>query len=471
MSEPEVTSGAGATGRARVLLKVPRIWAGPVLISSVLMFLISLIYLGSIVNPTSHLHHLPVSIVDEDSGATVDGAHLNLGQDVASALKGSASVSRLLSLQPETLSDAQDQMSLGKLYGAVVIPSDFTRAALVATKPSTPVEDPRSGPTIELLTNPRLGGVGASLAGGVMGAAVPEVSSQLAQKVLAVAHLRAPSSEAARSELASFITLSTTTYRPLPANAGLGLSAFYIALLVIMCGFLASTIVNNFVDSALGYGATEIGPRWRQRRPIAISRVQTLLTKWSMGVALAPVLTGLLLLAGVGILHADAPHLLLLWAYASFAAAVVAVGTLFFFAWLGTLGQLVAMLVFIYLSLASSGGTVPLQAVPGFYRFVSNFEPLRQILGGVRAILYFNAQAGAGLAHAWLTTGIGLVIFLTLGFVITVWYDKRGLARIQPDLLAHINVVVDEYLRKARLREGPAADAAAPAAADVNDKT
>jgi hypothetical protein len=40
---------------------------------------------------------------------------------------------------------------------------------------------------------------------------------------------------------------------------------------------------------------------------------------------------------------------------------------------------MLALLVFIYLGLASSGGTVPLQALPGFYRFVASFEPLRQI--------------------------------------------------------------------------------------------
>ena len=56
------------------------------------------------------------------------------------------------------------------------------------------------------------------------------------------------------------------------------------------------------------------------------------------------------------------------------------------------------MLLFVYLALASSGGTVPVQALPSFFRFAASFEPLRQVLGGVRAILYFNAQADAG-AH------------------------------------------------------------------------
>jgi YhgE/Pip-like protein len=465
MSTPEPTAPPAPKARALNLLKVPSLWVAPLVTASVLIFLISIIYLGSIVNPTSHLHHLPVALVDQDRGLVIDGSHVDLGKEVASAMTGSAELSRLLTLNPETLAQAEGQMNLGKLYATVVVPSGFTASVLTATKPATQIEATAPGPEIELLTNQRLGGVGVSLASGAIGAAVPKISSKLAEQVITDDHLSAPSSSAARSQLSSFVTLTEVTYRPLPDNGGLGLSAFYIALLTIMCGFLAGTIVNTSVDVSLGYASTELGARWKQRRPVAISRVQTLLTKWAVAAVLAPLLTALLLLAGVGILHAYAPHVLLLWLYASFAAAVVAEGTLFFLAWLGSLGQIVAMLVFIYLSLASSGGTVPVQAVPSFYRFVSNFEPLRQVLGGVRAIIYFNAVGDAGLDHAWLMTAVGFVIWLVLGLVITYSYDKRGLDRIESGLLAYINRATDEYIGRAQPAQTPAAGAV-PSAAD-----
>jgi uncharacterized phage infection (PIP) family protein YhgE len=118
--------------------------------------------------------------------------------------------------------------------------------------------------------------------------------------------------------------------------------------------------------------------------------------------------------------------------------------------------------------LASSGGTIPVQAVPGFYRFISNFEPLRQVLGGVRATIYFNAVGDAGLAHAWLMTGIGFVIWLVLGLAITGSYDKRGLDRIQSDLLAYMNRATDEYLttRARSAQQGPAQGTIPPATTD-----
>ena len=71
------------------------------------------------------------------------------------------------------------------------------------------------------------------------------------------------------------------------------------------------------------------------------------------------------------------------------------------FAVLGAaIGQLLAMLLFIYAGLATAGGTVPLQALPGILGWLAQIEPLRQILDGTRAILYFDAQADAGLARA-----------------------------------------------------------------------
>jgi hypothetical protein len=94
--------------------------------------------------------------------------------------------------------------------------------------------------------------------------------------------------------------MTTATYRPLPDHTGLGLSAFYIALLGIMCGFVGATLINNSIDSALGYAKTETGPRYRQRMPVPINRVQTLLVKWAVAAAAAPLLTGILLLVSAG---------------------------------------------------------------------------------------------------------------------------------------------------------------------------
>ena len=164
-----------------------------------------------------------------------------------------------------------------------------------------------------------------------------------------------------------------------------------------------------------------------------------------MAVPFTLILTGLMLATADRILGMDTPHFWLLWLLTWFAATVVALGTLVLFAAFGTLGQVFGILVFVYLALASSGGTVPLQALPGFFRFIANFEPLRQILDGVRAILYFNARGDAGLTRAFVATSAGLVFWVALGILFTTWYDRKKLYRMPPELLEYVDQAVRGY--------------------------
>ena len=199
----------------------------------------------------------------------------------------------------------------------------------------------------------------------------------------------------------------------------------------MMCGFLSAVLINTFLDSDLGFAIKEMGPRWEQKPLQRISRWQTLLTKWLIAIPLTLLTTGVLMLVAAGILGMDAPHWFELWMYAWFAAVTIAAGTLVFFAALGSLGQLLALLAFVYLGLAwSSGGTIPVQALGGFFRFVANFEPLRQIVAAVRAVLYFNAAGDAGLNRALVLTALGLILWVATGAAITLWYDKRGFDRM-----------------------------------------
>ena len=142
--------------------------------------------------------------------------------------------------------------------------------------------------------------------------------------------------------------LSKAVERANESRGAAGLGAFYISLLITFCGFLGAVIVNMSIDAVLGYATTEVGPIGRQRQPVATSRWQTLLAKWVMAVGLTVVLTGLMLFTAVVILKMNAPHFAALWLLSWFAAAVVAIGTLVLFAALGTLGQLVALVVFVY---------------------------------------------------------------------------------------------------------------------------
>ena len=433
-------------------LKVRSVWVPPVVLVTVLIVAMTLVYFGSVVNPTGHLRGLPVAVVNQDAGSDVAGQHVNFGEQIASGLIGSPAVSSRLALRPSTLAQAKHQMDVAKEYAAVVIAPGFTNNLLALAG----VSRATSKPAVELLTNPRAGTLAVSLATGVLQPALSHASSAIGQKLtpLSSGH---PARAAPSPVVADPVTVSAVPYRPLPPHSALGLSPFYIALLTTFCGFLGGVIVTISIDAVLGYAATEIGPMWRQRQPVAISRVQTLISKWAMAAPLTLVLTGLMLFTAVVILGMNSPDFLSLWLLCWFAAMVVAIGTLVLFAALGTLGQLIALLVFVYLALASSGGTVPLEALGGFFRFFANFEPLRQILVGVRAILYFDGRGEAGLTRAWVATGIGLVFWVSIGLLVTAWYDHKRLYRMPPDLMRYVDRAVADYRSdQAALRDQPA---------------
>jgi hypothetical protein len=337
------------------------------------------------------------------------------------------------------------------LYAALVIPPGFTASLLNVAGLPTAAPAAVTAPQVQILTNERAGTVGTQLATGVLQPALALASHQIGQHLAA---LTPPAARTGATEvmLASPVTVTTAQYRPLPPGAALGLSAFYIALLTLMCGFLGATIVNSVVDSALGYSTSEIGTRWRQRQPVPINRWQTLLIKWAIVAVLTAALTALMLVIAVG-LGMDAPSPAPLWAFTWLCAASVGAGTITLFAVAGGYGQLIGLLLFVYAGLASAGGTVPVEALPAFLHTLSYIEPLRQVLAGTRSIMYFNAQGVAGLTRGTVAASAGLLFWLVTGSAIVRWYDHRRLYRLHPDVLAHVSTAVQDY----KARQAPPA--------------
>ncbi|WP_083473260.1 YhgE/Pip domain-containing protein [Frankia sp. R43] len=467
--------------RVHDLLRERAVWVLPLILASVVVSAMTALYLASAVDPLGHVRGLPVEVVNNDRGATLGAEHLDIGSRIEAGLQASPEVSRRLRLEPVTLPEAERAMSRGRAYATVVIPPGFTasllaQAGLPAAGASGGAATRTGDRSVQLLTNPRAGTLGVSLASGVLQPALAAASRTISAQLTAAADATAGASTGAgtattggaatatagagaggaatQAFLANPVTVTTSQFHPPPANSALGLSAFYLALLTLMCGFLVGTLLHSTVDAALGYGTSEVGPRWTQLQPKAISRWRTLLIKWVMAAALTAVVTGLMIAIGAGAVGMDAPHPLLLWVFSWLCAASVAAGTIVLFAALGTPGQLVALLLFVYAGLASAGGTVPIEALPGFFRLLSEAEPLRQILAGDRAILYFDAQADAGLTRGAVSAAIGLLCWLALGALIVRWYDRRALHRMNPELLTYVNRAVQDY----RAQSKPAED-------------
>ncbi|MFF2041009.1 DUF3533 domain-containing protein [Kitasatospora sp. NPDC058170] len=425
--------------RARQVLRNPKVWAVPTIIVGLLALLLSLLYMGGIINPRADLHRLPIGLVNSDRGATVAGQQQNLGAQITAGIATAPDPRGQVSWRVLDRAEADDQMASGKLAGALEVPAGFT-AAVAAL--GAPAQQPPPRPTITVLTNPGVGSLESSLASSISQSAAQQASARLGAALTAQAQTQPPAqapaqggtvSNAAQLQLADPVTVDVQVGHPIGPHSGLGLTAFYYTLLLVLCGFLGANIISNGVDVALGYAASELGPLRTQRPLVPITRTGTLAVTCVMSVALSVLTSSLVMLATVGILGMDASHLPLLWVFSVCASAAVGLGVQALVAAFGGIGQLIGMFVFIALSLPSSGATIPLQALPTFYRGLAVFEPMRQLSDGVRSILYFGARADAGLTRAWTMIAIGTVAALAFGFAMTTYYDRKGLHRFHPE--------------------------------------
>lgn len=419
-----MSTSAAPEATAATLLRNPRLWLVPTILTGLLALLLSLLYMGGVVNPNADLRELPIAVVNDDRGAPPPGQRENLGAQIAASIAADSAGGKA-DWRTLTRAQAQDQLDSGKIYGALVVPAGFTDSVTALTTTGATRQ-----PTITVLTNPGKGSLGSSLASQITTQAAHQASGALGRQLTASAGAQADAT--ARLLLADPVDVVTRVGHPIGAHSGLGLTAFYYTLLLVLAGFMGGNVISNAVDTALGYADNEIGP-WHTRRPtVPINRTQTLLLKMLMTAGITLVSTALVLLSCVVVLGMDASHVPLLWVYSYCAALAVGLGVQAINAAFGGLGQLVSMFVFIVLGLPSSGATIPLQAVPGFYRFLSHFEPMRQLGDGVRAILYFDARGDAGLSRAWVMIAIGTVLALVFGFAMTAYYDRKGHKRLTP---------------------------------------
>ncbi|KNB53697.1 YhgE/Pip domain-containing protein [Streptomyces caatingaensis] len=409
-------------------LRSPRLWIGSGLILAVIASLFALLYVGGNVNPKGNLRDLPVALVNSDKGAVVaKGERLNAGDRVVSGIKKSAEGNDSFDWQVLDREEADKKLGQGKLFGAIVVPENFTASltGLISPQQTKPVR-----PTITVLTNQSAGSFGSSMASGATQKAAHAASAQLGKELLKQANAQgAKLAPAAQLMLADPVDVQVADGHPLGSHSAMGLSAFYYALVLVVCGMLGANALVSQVDTFLGYQHTDYGP-FRLRNPLRrTSRVRTLGIDCVLMLGLSVVMGSLVELATVGILGMDASHLGLLWVYSVVTVAVVGIGALALLRAFGLPGMLLSTIVFVAMAVPSSGSTVPLQALPDFFRVLSEFEPLRQITGGLRSILYYGAQADAGLTRAWVSLGIALAAAVLFGFGVTYLYDRKGLRR------------------------------------------
>ncbi len=388
-----------------------KLWAVPLVIAMGLLSLLALSYLGSILHPQRNLHDFPLLLVNNDRG--------EYGGEVAQRVRAAFAPDQVR-LRITDAAEADRQLSLADVYGAIWIPEDFSARLTALTQPGP---GPATSPSIEVQTNPRAGTTAVTLTTQLITPVLDGINRELGTTVTERARTGGvPLTDAALITLTEPVHVAVTQYAALPEGTANGISAFYYTLLVVFAGVTGSQLINVGVDTVT-QGDPTISP-WR-----------ALLFKWALMAVVALAMAGSyqLIASALGM---PIGHRLTLYCFSVFAALAMGMTALANLAVVSTLasalrlpvlnnlGMPINMLIFIALGLPSSGGIMPIEATPPLYGALAEFEPMHQVYLGVRSILYLDARAAAGLTRALAMCGIGVVSAIVVGVLTTLGYDR-----------------------------------------------
>ena len=182
-SEPTIPGERTAT------LRKPLFWAAPIVVVTLLMSLLAALYLGSILDPKGSLRNFPIAVVNQDEGDVAPGSDTreNIGDQIVDGLVSGVPADKV-DLRQVGIGQAQTMLDSAEVYGAIVIPSDFTKRLMILASSSVVPGDVEK-PIITVYTNPRAGTFGMGLTEAItepaLAAVNEKVGAQLSDQVAA----------------------------------------------------------------------------------------------------------------------------------------------------------------------------------------------------------------------------------------------------------------------------------------------
>lgn len=157
----------------------------PVIVLTLLTTLLGTMYLAYVVDPEENLHDFPIALVNQDVGDTLGAPgqeqRVDLGKQVADGIERSVPKDEI-DLRVLGISEAERQMQSGKVYGAIIIPSDFSkRLGILGVASVVPGDIER--PIITLQTNPRTGAFATSIVGRIGAQVFPRVNDEVGKQL------------------------------------------------------------------------------------------------------------------------------------------------------------------------------------------------------------------------------------------------------------------------------------------------
>ena len=414
--------------------------AGAVVLVCGLFFLLSFMYLGGTADPQSHARHIPVAVVDEDRGASLETPIGPRGLDVGSQITAGLLQNNdweKIRLHVVDAEAAEQGLRDGNYFGAVRMPAELSQRVVdLVEAAATGAGDRAEPPEPALVTlehSPRVSIVSGQFMNTMAAAMQDSFRDRMGARLLSESRLLAESEgrtigAAAALALEDPVRIDVAAWNPLPDGVSNASLPMFYALIVVLAGFTGAMIISALLDARLGFIPLEIGPLALHVHVAPFGRLQTLVRKWVVTLVTAPLVSGLcLLVAGViGMTGYDPWHMF--W-FSNLVILAVGVCAHTIIAAIGNAGLLVNLVVFVVLGIPTSGGATPTQMLPQVFVAIGTFQPMHQAYLGLRSIMFFDSSAEAGLGHAVWVLGGWLLAGLVVGVVVTLVYERMGMRR------------------------------------------
>ena len=406
------------------LLASSKTWA-PLFAVVILAFFYFLVNFGAARSPVENTRDLPVAIVNEDAGAESGEAHFRLGDQVVKGATGSEQIgdkvewTRLSSRQ-----EALRGIAEGRYYGALVIPKNYSRS--VAELLGDPTRRGGEPARIEILVNPSAGPFASSTVEEILNGIVRDASRRTSERITGALAARGARVTLQRAAvLGEPVVAKLTDAQPTGENSGRGLMPFYLVFTALILGFIGANAIFG--------GLTAMVEALSARAGYIPSRVRLIFAAVVLGLTLALLLgtvEALVAFGFYGVHHETGAFYVFL-----FLALIAAVSLFLALVLLAALGPrggiLTGSLLIISVGLATSGGTIPVENLPAFFRALSSILPFEYMTGGTRALLFYGGRLDAGLGDALRVLFAYLVGAVVLGGLISLARDRLA-RRMKP---------------------------------------
>jgi YhgE/Pip-like protein len=248
---------------------------------------------------------------------------------------------------------------------------------------------------IEVLTNPSAGPAVATpvqnISTGIVHAVSQATSERIAQQAGEIGAQLPPEVAAVVGDP---VRADITEAQPVGPDSGNGQSPFFLAFLANLSGLIGGAVVFFLIRE----GAERLEAQGAHPSRTGLWTVRLLLAfVYAALVAGAELWVAFALL---GVEHEASTMQVYLFLALAITGAVTV--TMLFAVIFGPVGIGISAVLNVILGLVSSGGAVPLEALPPFYQAYADWLPIRYVIDGLRSLLFFNGTLdAASLEGGW----------------------------------------------------------------------